>query len=67
MKKYFTTDQDTEFCGRVFKAGEKYYIVKETEGHIIIRGKRHVKEQMMTKMWLKAGMFNFLTLNEEHD
>ncbi|MDT0160363.1 hypothetical protein [Bacillus sp. AG4(2022)] len=64
MKGYFTIDQDKEFCNRVFKAGEKYYIIKETKGHIIVKSENS-EEQMMTKLWLQKGMFNFLTFHKE--
>lgn len=65
MKGYYTTEVDKEFCGTNFKAGEKYHIIKEREGYIVVRGKNHSEEQLMTKLWIKKGMFNFLTYHEE--
>lgn len=63
MKGYFTTDQNKEFCNRIFKVGEKYHIIKETEGYVIVKSENS-EEQMMTKMWLKAGWFDLLTFHE---
>lgn len=65
MKGYFTSNEDREFCGRTFKAGQKYHIIRETEGHIIVKSKNCPEEQMMTKLWLKEGMFKFLDFHEE--
>jgi hypothetical protein len=64
VKGYFFTNEDKEFCDRVFKAGEKYYIVKETETYIIVKSNNYPEEQMMTKLWLKKGMFKFLEFHE---
>lgn len=63
MKGYFTIENDKEFCDRVFKAGEKYRIIKETETYIIVKS-QNSEEQLMTKLWLEKGMFNFLTFHD---
>lgn len=65
MKGYFTTDTTKEFCDRYFEVGKQYHIIKETEGYILVKAFGDEKEQMMTKLWLEKGMFNFLTFHEE--
>jgi hypothetical protein len=65
VKGYFTIKEDKEFCGRYFEAGLKYHIIKNTDKYILIKSDKCQNEQMMTKLWLEKGMFNFLDFHEE--
>jgi isocitrate dehydrogenase len=64
-KGYFTSKENKEFCGRYFEANKKYHIVKETGSYVLVKADGDKEEQMMTKEWIKKGMFKFLTFHEE--